>query len=209
MSENAARKVGSELWADDKLVEFLKPGKEQESKLINQFMQMKPGSSNLLIVSPHEYAPTPAAAISYFTRQNMPGVYVCVNRPYMDVIKSIGTPPSNIHFIDVVTSLTGKDPIPLPNVHYLDSPLALVEMNVTISEQLQKIASNQKFLFLDSISTLLVYNSSQAVEKFCHTVISKNRDANTIIILLAVNSEENKNTLGSLHQFVDQSYSIT
>ena len=90
-------------------------------------------------------------------------------------------------------------------MQYLDSPLALVEMDMAITESMQNIASNQKFLFIDSVSTLLVYNSPQAVEKFCHTVISKNRNATTLVILLALDTAEHKNVLDSLHQFVDQS----
>lgn len=196
--------VGNQLWSDDKLLDYLKPGKEQESKLAAQLSQLAPGTSALMVVPASQYASVPRAVIDYFSQNNVPGVYVCVNRPYLDLVRG-NTPFSGIKFVDVVTALTGKDLTELPNVQYLDSPLALVEMDMAISENMQNIVSNKKFLFIDSVSTLLVYNSPQAVEKFCHTVISKNRNATTLVILLALDTAEHKNVLDSLHQFVDQS----
>lgn len=196
-------KVGNQLWPDDKILDYLKPGKEQESKLASQLAQLSPGASGLLIVPSSQYSYVPRAVMEYFSQKNIPGVYVCVNRPYLDLVRGT-TPSSSIKFVDVVTALTGKELTELPNVQYLDSPLALVEMDMAIGESLQNIASNQKFLFIDSVSTLLVYNSPQAVEKFCHTVISKNRNASTLVVLLALDAAEHKNVLDSLHQFVDQ-----
>ncbi len=196
--------VGNQLWSDDKILDYLKPGKEQESKLAAQLSQLAPGTSALMVVPASQYASVPRAVIDYFSQNNVPGVYVCVNRPYLDLVRG-NTPFSGIKFVDVVTALTGKDLTELPNVQYLDSPLALVEMDMAISENMQNIVSNKKFLFIDSVSTLLVYNSPQAVEKFCHTVISKNRNASTLVILLALDTAEHKNVLDSLHQFVDQS----
>ncbi|QQR92826.1 MAG: hypothetical protein IPJ89_01110 [Candidatus Iainarchaeum archaeon] len=196
--------VGNQLWTDDKLIDFLKPGKEQESKLASQLSQLPAGTSGLLIVPSNQYSIIPRAVMEYFSQKNIPGVYVCVNRPYLDLVRG-NNPSSGIKFVDVVTALTGKELTELPNVQYLDSPLALVEMDMAISENMQNIASNQKFLFVDSVSTLLVYNSPQAVEKFCHTIISKNRNASTLVILLALDTVEHKNVLDSLHQFVDQS----
>ena len=199
--------IGNQLWPDEKILDYLKPGKEQEAKLIAQLSQLAPGSSNLVIVPSNQYSSVPRAVIEYFSGKDIPGVYVCVNRPYLDIVRG-SNPSSGIKFVDVVTSLTGKEMTDLPNVQYLDSPLALVEMDVAIGESMQRIASNQKFLFIDSVSTLLVYNSPQAVEKFCHTVISKNRNSSTVVVLLALDTAEHKNVLDSLHQFVDQSLQL-
>jgi hypothetical protein len=56
---------------------------------------------------------------------------------------------------------------------------------------------------VDSISTLLVYNSPQSVEKFCHTVIAKNRSENVIGVFLLIESEEHRSVVDTLAQFVD------
>jgi hypothetical protein len=203
----SSKAIGNQVWDDSKLVEFLKPGREQEAKLYSQLTQLPAGTNNLLLVSAAQYATVPAAALRFFSEQKIPGVFVCINRPYLDLVRN-QTPFAGIKFIDAVTSLSGKELTPLPNVQYIDSPLALVDLNVAISEQLQKIVSNQKFLFIDSISTMLVYNPAPSVEKFCHTMLSKNRAPELISILLSVESGEHQNVIESIHQFVDASYSL-
>lgn len=201
-------KTGTKVMSEEQIQELLKPGKEFESKLNTVLEGMKEGTANLIVVSVKEYPIASKTIICYFNQKQIPGVYVTTNKPYRDLIKIPQTNPVTIHYIDVITFLAGKETIEEPNVTYLDSPLALVEIDVFIQEELQKIASSKKFLCMDSLSTLLVYNSPQSVEKFTHSVISKNRQEKTIIVLIMAESEENERVIDTLGQFVDQTTHI-
>lgn len=188
---------------------MLRPGKEFEAKLQTILESLPLGSANLLLVDVKDYSRIPHALITYFQSQKIPGVYVTVNKPFMDIAKQITPLPSNVMFIDVITPLTGKEVENTAQVTYLDSPLALVEMNMAISEKMKGVVANQRFLILDSVSTLLVYNSPQSVEKFCHTVIAKNRSDNTIGLFILIQTDEGHSVTETLSQFVDRVITVT
>ncbi len=194
---------GNKTLSDEQLSELLRPGKEFENSLASTVNALAMGTTNLLILKLKDYSTAPRALLSYFTTQKMPGVYVSINKPYADIVKTLTTPPAQTQFVDAITALTGRGTEDNQTVTFIDSPLALVELNLAISDRLKGVVSNQKFLILDSISTLLVYNSPQAVEKFCHTVIAKNRNENVVGIFLMIESEDHRDVVETLAQFVD------
>lgn len=194
---------GTKTLSDEQLSDLLRPGKEFENALTSTITTLAMGTTNLLILKLKDYSIAPRALLSYFTAQKMPGVYVSINKPYADIVKTLATPPAQVQFVDAITALTGRGTEDNQTVTFIDSPLALVELNLAISDRLKGLVSNQKFLILDSISTLLVYNSPQAVEKFCHTVIAKNRNENVVGIFLMIESEDHRDVVETLAQFVD------
>lgn len=203
MSPARDEKNGNPLLSDEQLQELLRPGKEFEGKLQGHLSTFTPGTANLVIVRVGDYNSAAHAILDYFQRAKTPGVYVTINKPYTDLIKGLSMVPENVHYVDSITALTGRGTPEVPRVTYLDSPLALVEMNLAIADELKKVVSNTKFLVVDSISTLLVYNSPQSVEKFCHTVIAKNRSENVVGVFLLIESEEHRSVVDTLAQFVD------
>lgn len=203
MPDPITNENGNRVLATDDLQELLRPGKEFESKLTATINVLQMGTTHLILVRVADYSNAGHTILAHYTSKKMPGVYVTINKPYLDLVKGLTTPPENVQYVDVITALTGRELTETPRVTYLDSPLSLVELNLAIAEKLKGIASNAKFLVMDSISTLLVYNSPQAVEKFCHTVIAKNRTENIIGLFLMVESEENRSVVDTLSQFVD------
>jgi hypothetical protein len=202
LNETNSSKTNAVL-SDEQLSELLRPGKEFENSLHALVNTLPMGTTNLLIVRLKDYASAPHALLTYFSQKKMPGVYVSVNKPYADIVKTLAQPAPNTQFVDAITSLTGRGTEDNQVVTFIDSPLALVELNLAISDRLKNMVSNQKFLILDSVSTLLVYNSSQSVEKFCHTVIAKNRNENVVGLFLMIESEDHRAVVETLAQFVD------
>lgn len=194
----------SPILSDDQLTELLRPGKEFENNLFGMLQTLSPGSINLLVVKLHDYSSAAHALLSYYHAQKMPGVYVSVNKPTQDILKGFSVPLAQTQFVDAITALTGKGTEDTQQITFIDSPLALVELNLAISDRMKSVVSNQKFLILDSISTLLVYNTPQSVEKFCHTVIAKNRSENVVGLLLMIESEDHHDVVETLAQFVDR-----
>ncbi len=194
---------GGAALSDEQLTDLLRPGKEFENSLSTLVKTLSMGTTNLLIVKLKDYSSAPHVLLSYFAAQKMPGVYVSINKPYADIVKTLSAQPTQTQFVDAITALTGRGADDNATVTYIDSPLALVELNLAISDRLKGLVSNQKFLILDSVSTLLVYNTPQSVEKFCHTVIAKNRSENVVGLFLMIESEDHRDVVETLAQFVD------
>ena len=66
---------------------------------------------------------------------------------------------------------------------------------------LKKIKDN-KFVLLDSISTLLIYNEPETISKFVHFLTVKMRVLNLSVILIGLN--ENQGFLAELSQYCDK-----
>ena len=76
-----------------------------------------------------------------------------------------------------------------------DLSIALVKM---ISEE-----KEVKFVFVDSVSTLLIYNDAKSVARFFHSVTEKLRSKNLPAALVLVEMDEGKDTVAQLSQFCD------
>lgn len=206
-SSASAEKSNASL-SDEQLSELLRPGKEFENTLFATLKGLAPGTISLLVVKLKDYSSAAHSLLTYYSTQKMPGVYVSINKPTQDILKTFNVQLTQTQFVDAITSLTGKGTEDTQQVTFIDSPLALVELNLAISDRMKGLVSNQKFLIVDSISTLLVYNSPQSVEKFCHTVIAKNRNENVIGLFLMIESEDHHDVVETLAQFVDNVIAI-
>ena len=104
------------------------------------------------------------------------GVYVTASRPYKYISKEMQKRNINkgsVLFIDCISRMVG-DPGD-GDCTYVENPASLEEISMYIISLLDKIESDKKFLIMDSISTLLIYNNSTAIKEFSMFLINKLR----------------------------------
>jgi hypothetical protein len=71
------------------------------------------------------------------------------------------------------------------------------------------IPSKNKSLFVDSISTLLIYNRAETVSKFLHFLTGKIRVLNLNGVLLSTEKELDPEFADQLEQFVDKTVDLS
>ncbi len=137
----------------------------------------------------------------------LPGVYITVNKPYLTmkrVLEDDSIDTSKLYFIDCITRMAGgqydKND---KNVLYLDSPQNLTGLGVAMGEAIRAMEGEDKFLFMDSLSTLLLYHNSGTIAKFSHFLTSKMRVWGLRGILMAVEKETDPEFVDQLSQFCD------
>jgi len=103
-------------------------------------------------------------------------VYLSLNKPYNKIIsllKKKKINPDNFFFIDSIhESVYGTEP-EIDNVLCVSSPHGLTEMSISLNKAMNSFEGEKKFIFLDSISTLLVYNDALSVTKFAHFLVGR------------------------------------
>jgi len=82
-----------------------------------------------------------------------------------------------------------------------------MELTVQIEQGLQN-NSKEQFVVLDSLSTLLLYNKADSVEKFVHTLAGKIRQKKAMGLFLMVRLKENEDIIRLLSQFCDHTIEI-
>ncbi len=116
--------------------------------------------------------------------------FVSINKPYSTLYKELkekNIDRSRFVFIDVLTKTVTKV-LKEKNVTYIDSPADLTALSMAVSDALRE---GCKSVFINSASTLLVYNKETIVIKLINSIITKARVANTKVIITSV---EDNNT---------------
>ena len=162
----------------------------------------------LVSVSAEDYLKTNLEILEVLINEDkLPGTYITVNKPYKTmnkILKNEGIDTDNLKFIDCITKSAGGDINREDNnVIYLDSPQNLTGLGVAMGEAVRAISEDEKFLFMDSLSTLLLYHNAGTVAKFSHFLTGKMRVWGLRGVLMAVEKESDPEFIDQLSQFCD------
>ncbi len=164
--------------SDKELMSLLGPGRAIDLRIQRTFEEKPESFVALFVEKPEEYSLVNAHLVDFFCKKNVPGIYVSLNKPLDSLIlflKKQGIEYKNVFFVDAVTKMTSGNLLKGANFCYIDSPKSLIDLSVAIESFIQKIPAEKRFILIDSLSTLLVYNRASAVEKFVHSVSGKMR----------------------------------
>jgi hypothetical protein len=119
-------------------------------------------------------------------------VYVTVTKPYQNINRQFGDMSriNNIRFIDCISRAAGITTID-PNCIFIESPTMLEKLGIEIINIFKEVDEDvTKYLLLDSLSTLIIYNDPELVTEFFYHLANKCRARNIHTISLAIEEEE-------------------
>ncbi len=161
----------------------------------------------LATVDAKNYQQANIEMIHYLTAiDGTPGVYVTLNKPFptMEALfKKAAIDTDMIIFIDAVTKTTGGNIEKTNKCLFIGSPENLSDISLAMDQAVRAIPGEKKFLFFDSLSTLLIYNKSSTVAKFIHFLSGKMRMWRVKGIIISLEKESDKELLSELSQFCD------
>lgn len=139
--------------------------------------------------------------------KKQPGIYINVSRSCENISEmmiSNGIDISRLFFIDCVTLNSGFKPDKKDSCLYVNSPSDLTEVSIALDQLVQTIPDEERFIFLDSLSALLIYNSPNITSKFAHFLTVKLRQWKITGILITLEKETDDKLLSLLSQFADK-----
>jgi hypothetical protein len=161
--------------------------------------------------SPANYVPMIFAVLRQLIAEEAVGVYISVNKPYFaltQLMESQRIPTGNMYFLDCASGLMGKPPQELEKTYILSGPSNLTELSITLAGLLssEKIRGREDktILFLDSVSTFLIYNDANTVAKFLHAISGKVRAHNISGVFFSLHEDITKGAIASTVQFHDR-----
>ncbi|MBS3144983.1 hypothetical protein J4208_05360 [Candidatus Woesearchaeota archaeon] len=161
----------------------------------------------LATVDAEHYQQTNIDLIYYLTEtDNTPGVYVTLNKPFTtmeSIFKRANINTDMIIFIDAVTRTTGGNVEKTSKCLFIGSPENLSDISLSMDQAVRAIPGDKKFLFFDSLNTLLIYNKAATVAKFIHFLSGKMRIWRVKGIIISLEKESDKELLSELSQFCD------
>ncbi len=164
----------------------------------------------LATVNPRDYQKINIGIIKKLVNEDKtPGVYVTLNKPYK-TLKSLfereKIDSSLILFIDAVTNTKDKRLEKTKDCLYIGSPENLSDISVAMDEAVRAVPGEKKFVFFDSLSTLLIYNQPGTIAKFIHFLAGKMREWGVKGIIISLEKGANKELIDKLSQFCDVSF---
>ena len=135
------------------------------------------------------------------------GSYVAVSKPYnhtISLLKHRDINTDNIHFIDCLTKSLGSKATKTKNCVFINSPAHLTELGIALHDYFTSSGEKNRFLYIDSISSLLIHNNIDTVLKFVHYVTGKMRVFGFNGMLLSLHEEKDKKLVSHLSQFCDK-----
>lgn len=118
-------------------------------------------------------------------------VYVTVTKPYETLVKEYEylSDAKNIKFIDCISRAAGISK-PSPHCIYIESPSMLEKLGIDIMNVFKEVdESTKKYLILDSLSNLIIYNDADIVTEFFYHIVNRTRVKNIHTISLAIEEE--------------------
>lgn len=134
-------------------------------------------------------------------------VYVTITRPYNsiksefeDLLKN-----SNIKFIDCVSRIAGISKMEQQNCVFIESPTMLEKLGLEINNLFKEADKDQsKYLILDSLSTLMIYNEPEIVTKFFYYIVNVTRVKDIHSVYLVIEEEEADKQIKKLINLTDK-----
>ncbi len=158
----------------------------------------------LAIVDGKVYHQMNKRIISELVKEGIPGVYVTLNRPYGNIREILDKVDlSKIIFIDAVTKTVGGTIEKTEDCLFIGSPQNLSDISIAMDQAIMAIPKKDKFLFFDSLSTLLLYNSVDVVAKFVHFLSGKMRVWKVKGIIISLRRNKDKELIEGLREFCD------
>ncbi|WP_202319614.1 DUF7504 family protein [Archaeoglobus neptunius] len=105
------------------------------------------------------------------------GIFVTLNRPYFSLKKMLakeGVDLSKLYFIDCITLQLGGEVVDENRCFYLTSPDP-VQLQITIERAMDLVTAENRFIYLDSLSTISLYKSFETLIKFLRHLTGKMR----------------------------------
>jgi len=188
--------------------------KKKESKITDQIRKEVKGLPDnyiiLFVTDSEKYIETNMAILKIFLNEKKySGIYITVNRPYITLVEFLKKNQiklDNIFFIDCITKTGGGRPEITEDCLYLTSPHNLTELGIALTQAMDAMKGKPgKFLFLDSLSMMAIYNSFTTLAQFSHFLTTRIRLSKLKAgILISLEKEVDEKLLLILKELCDK-----
>jgi len=163
---------------------------EFENDLMDQFNMMPDYSITSLAIDTDKYFEAITNTIFHTTEQReMGGTYITITRPARAIMNKLLAQKIRIvdmYFIDCISYTAGGQTVPSRQVVNLESPNMLETILLKVDWAFRQIASPHKFVFLDSVNALAIYNRNNILKEFLHVFINRLRARDIFAVMLSV-----------------------
>jgi KaiC/GvpD/RAD55 family RecA-like ATPase len=143
--------------------------------------------------------------------RGMGGPYVTSTRPARAIMNRLQAEKiilSNMYFVDCISFTVGGGGSASPQILYVESPTMLESIMLKINWALKRVDTENKFVFIDSINTLSIYNDQDVLFEFLHVLINNLRTQDVFTVVLSVGEQTSKEVESMLRLVCDETIDL-
>lgn len=135
------------------------------------------------------------------------GVYISTLKVYSELVKILedsGVDTTKLHFVDVITKMYGLEPAETGQCVFVSSPVNIQSINSAVVSQLAGL-NGTPFVILDSLTTILLYNSVPRIVEFTKKMAEYiRRDVNGLLVMMSTaKGTANQKLISELGPIID------
>ncbi len=181
-------------------------------KILRGFIGVEPTMVALISYNPEDHSQVVANILDILVNEKKEGgVYISVSKPYQQIVKIMeenDTSPANLKFVDCISRASGRSVDKTDSVVYVENPASLEEINMYSDKLLHDIPTQRKFLFIDSISSLLIYNEERSIEELIHFLVNQIRSDGVGGVILSANEASTQKIIRRLIPTCDKEIKV-
>jgi len=143
--------------------------------------------------------------VKYFSIKSDKGIVLSANRPYVNLIsiyEKNDIDISKLFILDCLSKGQHAD-APADNVAFIESLSALTDISLSIEEHLNG-APGKKFIFFDSLTTMLIHNKPYVLARFIHNIFTKMRLKGIGGVIVSLQDSSNRDIKAEIAQLCDK-----
>ncbi len=145
------------------------------------------------------------AIVKYFSNKNDKGIIVSANRPSITLLnnyKKNNIDTNKIFIIDCISKSFKADNKTL-NVSFVENLSALTDISLSLDEHI-KNSTSTKFIFFDSLTTMLLHNKPSILARFIHNILTRMRLNGVGGVIISLQDINNREVRAEIAQLCDK-----
>jgi hypothetical protein len=160
----------------------------------------------LIETSPEKAFEVSTITVKLLSKNNRSGIIISANRPYsnlLNIYKKNDINPKKLFILDCISKNLNGHNHKSKNVVFIENLSSLTDISLSLSEQIDKMNGN-RFIFFDSITTMLIHNKPYVFARFVHSILTKMRLNGVGGVLITLQDKTSREIRAEIAQLCDK-----
>ena len=175
-------------------------------KLAKEFNNLGEGAIVLIETAASKILEVHLAAVKWLSDKKYTQIILSTSRPcknLLNLYQKNNIDTNKIIMLCTVCQEKEKKEQKNSKVIHISSCSSLTEIAILLSKCMESM-KDKKFVFIDSINTLLIHNEPNTLAKFIHSILTKMRTNNVSGLLISLETETDKEVRAEIAQLCDK-----
>jgi len=145
------------------------------------------------------------AIVKVLIKKNDRGIIVSANRPYINLLNIYKRNQIDVDKVCIVDLISKNQNahVEAENVMFIESASSLTDISLSVNKYIKKFEGN-KFVFIDSLNTMLIHNEPYVFARFIHSVLTRMRLNGVGGVMVSLTDKTNREVRAEIAQLCDK-----